>query len=259
MKKYPWVVLTIMVLLATLRPVSAGPPFRTDDPEPVEHRHWEFYVATVYENGRGDLSGTAPHLEVNYGIVPDVQLHLLVPNAYDRPTEGPALFGLGNVEFGVKYRLLQESKYVPMIGVFPLLEAPTGSKARGLGTGQFQFFLPIWLQKSFGPWTTYGGGGYWINPGPGNRNYWFAGGLLQRDITKWLTIGAEVFHNTPSTEGEKSQTGYNVGSLVNFSEKHHFIGSAGTDVHGPATFFFYAGYLMTWGPREAGGEKKGPR
>ncbi len=25
--------------------VSAGPPFLTDDPEPVEYKHWEFYIA----------------------------------------------------------------------------------------------------------------------------------------------------------------------------------------------------------------------
>ena len=64
-------------------------------------------------------------------------------------------------------------------------------------------FIPIWLQKDFGDWTTYGGGGYWINPGPGNRNYWFAGWLLQRQVTKQLALGAEVFHQTASMAGRR--------------------------------------------------------
>ena len=243
------VALGIMLLLA-VSPLWAGPPFRTDDPEPVEHKHWEFYTATQYQNDRGGASGTAPHFEVNYGVVPNVALHLVSPNAWNRPRGGPTAFGPGNVELGVKYRFIQESDYVPMVGTFPLLEVPTGSKPRDLGTGQYQFYLPLWLQKSWGPWTTYGGGGYWINPGTGNQNYWFTGWLLQRDITKWLTLGAEMFHMTPSTRDGDHETGYNIGAIVNFTENHHFICSAGTDVHGLASFFFYAAYLWTWGSPE---------
>jgi hypothetical protein len=51
-----------------------------------------------------------------------------------------------------------------------LLEVPTGSKSDGLGSGQMQAFLPLWLQKCVGDWTVYGGGGYGINPGAGNEN-----------------------------------------------------------------------------------------
>ena len=238
----------LLVAMSGFAPAHAGPPFRTDDPETVEYQHWEFYTATQYENDGGNLSGTAPHLEVNYGVAPNVQLHLLVPDAYTHSRGGPTLLGPGDVELGVKYRFLQEGDYRPMAGVFPLFEVPTGSRSRGLGTGQPQLFLPLWLQKSKGPWTTYGGGGYWINPGTGNKNYWYAGWLLQRDIFKWLTIGGEIFHLTPASVDASSQTGYNFGAIVNFSEKHHLIFSMGTDIKGPANSFFYAAYLITWGP-----------
>ena len=238
----------LSVVFFGLTPLLAGPPFRTDDPETVDYRHWEFYVATQYENDGGDLSGTAPHFEVNYGVAPNVQLHLLVPDAYARPRGEPALFGPGDVELGVKYRFLEESDHAPMAGIFPLLEVPAGNKARGTGAGQSRLFLPLWLQKSRGPWTTYGGGGYWINPGSGNRNYWYAGWLLQRDIFKWLSLGAEVFHLTPPTDDAGHETGYNLGGAVNFTETHHVIWSAGTDIRGPASFFCYAAYLITWGP-----------
>jgi len=45
----------------------AGPPFQTDDPEPVELHHYEFYVATQQTLTSDGRSGTAPHLEFNYG------------------------------------------------------------------------------------------------------------------------------------------------------------------------------------------------
>jgi hypothetical protein len=240
----------LVVALLWALPVLAGPPFRTDDPETVDYKHWEFYAATQYENDGGDVFGTAPHFEINHGVLPNVQLHLIVPHAYNRPKDGPALLGLGNVELGVKYRFIQESDYIPMVGIFPLLEVPTGSKARSLGTGRPQFFFPVWLQKSLGPWTSYGGGGYWVNPGTGNKNYWFAGWLLQRNITKWLTVGAELFHVTPPTTDGQSETGYNLGGFINLSDVHHFIFSAGADIRGPANSFFYAAYLITWGPPE---------
>jgi hypothetical protein len=250
--------LSVMIVVSLLVPptVFAGPPFRTDDPEPVDYQHWEFYAAAQYENDGSDLSGTAPHLELNYGVAPNFQLHLLIPDSYSRPKGGPTLFGPGNTELGVKYRFVEEGRYLPMIGAFPLLEIPTGSRTRGLGTGHTQLFFPVWIQKSPGSWTTYGGGGYWINPGTGNRNYWYLGWLLQRDITKYLTIGLEAFHVTPSTTDGEHETGYNAGALVNLSEKHHIIGSAGRDMHGPANFFFYVAYLMTWGPPETGKELK---
>lgn len=65
-----------------------------------------------------------------------------------------------------------------------------------------------------------------------------------------------MFHQTAPVTGGQAETGYNIGAIINFTEVHHFICSAGTDIHGPASFFFYASYLMTWGPAETGAERK---
>ena len=240
----------VCILLGVLMSASmlfAGPPFRTDDPEPVEYLHWEFYVATQYANDKDRVSGTAPHLELNYGVAPNVQVHLLVPAAFDRPRGGPTLYGLGDLELGMKYRFIQEGDFRPMVGTFPILHLPTGNENRGLGNGRAQLFLPVWLQKSWGPWTSYGGGGYWFNPGADNKNYWYVGWLVQRDITKWLTVGGEVFHQTPPTRDGEYQTGYNLGAIINVTDNHHLIFSAGSDIHGANLFSFYAAYQLTWG------------
>ncbi|MGB8898965.1 MAG: hypothetical protein WCC90_06850 [Methylocella sp.] len=73
--------------------------------------------------------------------------------------------------------------------------------------------MPLWVQKDFGDWTTYGGGGYWINPGPGNKNFWFAGWVLERKITDKLTLGVALFHQTPDAISGVSATGFNFGSV----------------------------------------------
>ena len=155
---------------------------------------WTGSEANTYSNDKDGLSGTAPHLEANFGLAPDVQLHPIIPMAFNRPNGEATLYGLGDVELGVKSRFVQEANNRPMIGTFPLVHLPTGNSDRGLGNGTTQqVFLPLWLQKAWGPWQTYGGGGYWINPGIDNQNFWFFGWQVQREIDTRLTIGVEIF------------------------------------------------------------------
>jgi len=221
--------LLLTIALCAAWPAHAGPPFITDDPEPVDLGHWEVYTFSAGAVGQGDASGIGPSIEVNYGAAPNLQLHVIGNIAYDDPARGPAVMGLGDTELGVKYRFINPGKddWYPQVGVFPLLEVPTGSARRNLGAGYVQAFLPIWVQKDFGKWTTYGGGGYWINPGPGNRNYWYAGWLLQRQVTDKLALGAEVFHQTSSMVGRGGASGFNVGGQYDFSDHYHLLFSAG--------------------------------
>jgi len=232
------------LLCAVSAAASAGPPFFTDDPEPVAFKHWEVYLASTLSRKKDGSSATAPHVEVNYGAHPGLQLHVIAPAAYDRPEGGPASYGYGDTELGAKVRFVEETDLRPQAGTFPLVEAPTGDSRRGLGSGRAQVFLPLFLQKSWGPWTTYGGGGWWLNPGAGNKDWFYAGWLLQRDFSKYVTLGGEVFHRTPDTADGESGTGFTGGGQVNFTERHHLLFSAGRDFSGPDKL---TGYLaLQW-------------
>jgi len=72
--------------------------------------------------------------------------------------------------------------------------------------GKVWYGLPLWAQKSFGPWTTYGGAGETLVSQTGFRNFTYGGWLLQRGIGKKLTLGTEVFSHgaeglaTPQTK-----------------------------------------------------------
>jgi hypothetical protein len=189
------VLLVAFLMLTTILATTgfAGPPFLTDDPEPVPFKHWEFYVFSTVDATHKATNGTGPAFEFNVGALPNLQAHLVLPLAFTAPQDEPSAYGLGDMEFGLKYRFIQETDHRPMVGVFPLLEIPTGDANRGLGNGQPWGKLPLWLQKSWGPWTTYGGGGYAINPAPEQRSYYFGGWLLQRDFGERVTLGGRFF------------------------------------------------------------------
>jgi hypothetical protein len=229
--------------------VFAGPPFLTDDPEPVELHHYELYIATMQTLTSSGRTGTGPQIEFNYGAVPDVQLHVIAPLAFAEPAGGTRSYGYGDTELGVKYRFLQESENVPMVGIFPIYLAPTGSADRGLGNGSYQIFLPVWLQKSWDKWSSYGGSGYWINHAAGAKNNWFLGWQLQRELSEQWTIGAEVFHRTAQAVGEGASSGFNIGGGFNPNEHHHVLFSLGKGLQNADatnTFSSYLAYQLTY-------------
>jgi hypothetical protein len=133
--------------------------------------------------------------------------------------------------------------------VNPTIELPSGDFHRGLGGGVTRVFLPIWLQKDFGDWTTYGGGGPTINEGRDNKNFWFVGWVLQRKITDQLAIGAEIFHQTAEIVGEKDSTGFNVGATYDVTDHYHLLFSIGRGLQNATEtneLSWYAGLLVTW-------------
>ncbi len=84
---------TAAALLAlSIDRVAAGPPFQTDDPEPVSCQHFEFYTLTTGTAMRGDTQGIAPGFEFNYGVIPNGQVHIVAPFTFDSPG-GPAQWG----------------------------------------------------------------------------------------------------------------------------------------------------------------------
>ena len=253
-----WVGLALRIAaLATglaLVPVAAtaGPPFRTDDPEPVDYQHYEFYTFSTGTHVSGDTSGVGPAWEFNYGIIPNGQFHIVAPVAFDSPSGGPTQFGYGDTELGFKYRFIDEDTHGsrPMVGVFPLLEVPTGDQTSGLGAGHLRMYLPVWVQKSFGDWTTYGGGGYWINHGGGtdDKDYWFFGWLLQKKVTEKLVVGGEIFHQTADTIDGKDSTGFNLGAVYDFDDHNHLLVSAGRGFQNASEtnlYSWYVGYQIT--------------
>ncbi|HEV2618113.1 MAG TPA: hypothetical protein VGU63_16060 [Candidatus Acidoferrales bacterium] len=259
------VVITLFFIAVTA--VKAGPPFQTDDPEPVDFRHYEFYTFGAMDGTGVEIDTTGPALEFNWGILPNTQFHIVFPAAAIFPANNPRYsgagvgsraWGVGDTEIGVKLRYVKETKYRPMIGTFTMIEVPTGDSANGLGVGKVWWKLPVWVQKSWGPWTTYGGVGETVIPQTGFNNFTFGGWLLQRDIGKKLTLGTEVFSH--GNEGPLT-TQPGAATLIDFGGYYYFRNPGfqllfcyGHSVAGLAETYAYVGLYWTWG--NAKNEKK---
>ena len=238
------IVPVIILILCNIQFIYAGPPFDTDDPETVRFKHWEYYISSINSHQVGIWSGTSPHIELNYGLIPNVQVHLLLPMNYIYYNHNGADFGYADTEFGIKFRFIQETENSPQVGIFPIVEIPTVKNSE-FSDGKAKIYLPVWLQKSWGKLTTYGGGGYWINPGSNNKNWIFSGWEIQYDFSKAVTLGGEIYYHSADTKSTRSETGFNLGGSINPSEKFHFIFSFGHTFTKDNTFTSYLGLLWT--------------
>jgi hypothetical protein len=241
--------LVAVVLPVLPSSVWAGPPFATDDPFPLPLHTGELYLFATGGHGAGEtIVDAAPGIEANFSFIQNSFLHLVAPLTLNHPSAGPSNYGVGDVETGFKWRFLEQSNNRPEIGVFPLLVLPTGDEERGLGSEKTKLFLPVWLGKEMGPWTSYGGGGYWINPGDGNRDWWFTGLLVQRQVTDRLFLGGEVFHQTADADGASASTGVDLGGGFAVAGPYQVLFSAGRNIQNVDVnqFSFYGALYRTF-------------
>ena len=221
---------------------SAGPPYVTDDPEPTDVGKWETYAfasGTILPHSGGGESG----LDINYGGGKDLQLSAVLSLAYDRQAGRPVHAGVSDTELGAKYRFLRQhdGSWLPDVGLFPKIELPTAG--RRFGSGRVGLSLPLWMQKDFGRWSLFGGGGWTYNPGVGDRNYGFGGLALTRQVTGRVTIGGEIFHQTADAVDMRSSTGLGFGVTWQIAPKWSIIGSGGPLVEHRTSIGRYAFYL----------------
>jgi hypothetical protein len=178
----------LFILLAATRLWAQGPPFQTDDPVPVDYGHYEFYIFGSADGTPVEMDSTGPAMEFNWGAVPRIQLHAILPLGAIVPSNnpvylpagsGPSAFGLTDMELGAKIAYIKESKYIPQIGSFTMFEMPTGNYDKGLGVGKVWYRLPLWMQKNMGHWLLDGGAGETVVPQIGFRDFPYGGFLLK--------------------------------------------------------------------------------
>jgi hypothetical protein len=204
----------------------AGPPFQTDDPDPVDRGHVEANL--IWQSTRA-VDGRAGSVaaEANVGCAAQTQCHVAVPRAVVHPIDGPRQVGLGDVELGVKYRFLGDGDSAWSAAVYPTVLLPTGDAGRGLGNGRTQLLLPLWVQRAIGGWHLDAGASLLVNPAPGARDVWTTGVLAQRSLGEGLSVGAEVFRRGSPAAGERGSSGFNVGTIVAVGAHQNLLFSIG--------------------------------
>ena len=218
----------ILAAVAISNSAWAGPPFITDDPEPVKYQHWEVNYALYKVWRQGSASANLPTFDINYGATPDVQLHIQPGYSYESGMTGTH-WGIDDTQIGVKYRFLniEQGDSSFMAGIYPLFQMPTGNRGLGPNRGTGQSFIPLWLQRDSGNWTIYGGGGYWINPGAGYRNSVYVGGTVLYQVAPSLQVGMEIFHETPDAVDGQGASGFNLGGTCSLARDYNWLFAAG--------------------------------
>jgi hypothetical protein len=211
---------------------SAGAPFATDDPEPTADGHYEVYLFSEATWGGDTQTGTAIGVEVDYGVLPDVQLAVALPVGFDIPDDEGPRFGIGDASIGVKYRFIHEdeSGWMPQMAIYPSFQAALVRSGSNGGDRPTHLILPVWASKSIGAWNVFGGGGWHINDGVNVQNSSFAGLGATTDLDRDLTIGAEVYRESSESIGGNATTAFSFGGNLALNDSWHLLGSIGVGV-----------------------------
>ena len=250
----------LLLLAATKLCAQAGPPFQTDDPTPVEIGHYEAYIFGTVDGTPVEIDPTGPAFEFNWGAIPNIQLHAILPFGAILPSNnpvylpagtGPSAFGLTDMELGIKYGFIKQTRHRPQIGSFTMFEIPTGSYSQGLGVGKVWYKLPLWAEKEFGPWSLVGGLGYTVVPQTDYSNFLYGGLLVKRVLNKKLELAAEIFsHAHEGLAAPQTQAS----SLLDAGGYYHFnspglqlLFAYGHSIAGQTENYAYLGLYKTWG------------
>ena len=241
---------------------AQGPPYQTDDPVPVDLHHYEFYIFGGVDGTPAEMDSTGPAFEFNWGALPRVQLHAILPWGVVAPSNnpvylpggtGPTAFGLTDMELGVKIAFIKEGKHIPQIGSFTMFEMPTGNADKGLGVGKVWYKLPIWLQKNIGKWNFDGGGGYQVVPQTGYRDFPYTGWLVKKELRAngWSWVREVFAHGREGIAAAQTEasTMIDVGGYYHFKHNpnEQFLFCYGHSVAGQTENYAYVGMYWTWG------------
>ncbi|HEY2071452.1 MAG TPA: transporter [Rhizomicrobium sp.] len=227
-------------------PALAGPPYVTDDPEPTDTGHFEIYAfgdGTSTRDGSGGEAG----IDFNYGGAENLQFTAVIPLAYDDPKHGAFVSGLGNIELAAKYRFLHQDDFGWDVSVFPRVFLPSASSK--VGDQHASFLLPIWVEKDWGAWSTFGGGGCALNNGGGSKDYCMAGWAVTRQVLPNLHLGLEIYHQTADMRGGRATTGLGAGATWDITDNYHLMASWGPGIQDAAAtdrMTWYAALLTTF-------------
>lgn len=245
-RRISFAALTVGLTVIYALPAMAGPPYQSDDPEPTDYGHYEIYAFNRGARSKGDLSG-ASGIDFNYGAAPNLQLTATLPVGFDFPSNGPTAFELSNIELAAKYRFLHQETFGFDVAVFPRVFLPSGSKS--VGDRQTSLLLPIWIQKDWGKWSAFGGGGCQISAAGRSHDFCMYGGTLTRQVLPKLQLGIEVFHQTADGVGTPATTSAGIGAKFDLNDNIHLLGYAAKGIQNARTanqYSWYAAVLFTF-------------
>jgi hypothetical protein len=231
-----WSLALILLALSSSGFAQGGPPYFTNDPGTPGPKNWEINVGYIPFFYTTNSVSHTPDLDINYGIGERIQL--TYENAWLRvgdPGE-TAKYGLGQSNFGVKWRFYDAGDSGWAISTFPqgFVNNPNDSVGRGITPASEAFLLPLEFSHKFGPLDTNFEVGYnFVHHGPSG---WLGGLVVGHTFKPRLEVDMEFY-----TEGTYNP--YSSPPTIDVGGRYR--------LHNPVILLFMAGRgLEDAGPKQ---------
>jgi hypothetical protein len=223
-----------LVMVALLRAGAAfggaGPPLVTDDPGTAEKGTWEINLASTYEERHGESVAELPLVDLNYGLTERVQLKYEVPWVFSNEDGEGHADGLGNSNFGIKWRFFDDADAGREMSVFPQVEfnnPGSSSDERGLVDSGTTWILPVQFEQNLR--------GIDLDLELGrefrdDEDGWIYGVAVSGSVSPRLELAAELF-GTASSSLDRSTLLANLGLRVGISERIRLLVAVGRELH----------------------------
>ena len=225
-----------LVLSAGSALAQGGPPVITDDPGTPGDGHWEINLGAIQSRTANRRELAAPDADINYGWGEHLQLKADIPLVTATPAGEASRTGLGQGNFGVKWRFVDEEQAGFALSTYPQYTRGlvSSSDRRDITSPGRSFFLPLELSAAIGRGFSIAADvGRNFVSGADATSTWQAGFVLAHDCVEGVECLAEI-HETRAP-GEH-QTLLNVGlrwklqdSLTLLSAAGREFGTAGGD------------------------------
>lgn len=228
-------------------------PFYTDNADVTDlgTLHFEIYneLDGLQSAQYPDLRQNTTNFKVNYGLPHALELDFDIPwlSIY-RSSGSQNASGNGDADMGIKWNFYKATRprSIPSLSSSFYVEFPTGDEKQGLGSGLNDYWLNSILQESFSDKTRLNfnfGFLFAGNTSTGvlgiqvTRGHVYIGGLsLQRDFSRRLTLGAELYGGVADKNGlGKNQLQALAGGAYALNDRMSFTFAAlgGTHIASP--------------------------
>jgi hypothetical protein len=219
----------------------AGPPLLTNDPDTPGPDAWEINVAATGAHSAGGWDLDAPDVDLNRGVGERVQLSLHLPWSHARDANGGWQSGWGAVEFGMRWRFLDQGEEGWKVAVQPqwISAFSHAAQRRGLAPQHAEWVLPLQASHPLGNVDVVMEVARHVVAQ--DADTWQAGVFADAACRAALHCLVEL--NTSWDGGARAAL--NLGAVKAVNRHLNLLGSAGTELSGPARerahFLFYAG------------------
>jgi hypothetical protein len=123
--------------------VEPDRPDVTNSAQLVAPGHLQIESGATYTKASTALSSFGSPVLARVGVSNRIEARIGTDGWVTRAVVGDRQSGFGNVQAGAKLRLVDDSQGSPVLAVIPMINLPTASASKGLGSGDVDYTLTV--------------------------------------------------------------------------------------------------------------------